>query len=74
MKNYSIVRVGNEYVVQANEKSVLKIARRRTAERTVTDAVELLDSQPAPQSAPEAKAEPEAEPEPSIARDPSEAP
>jgi hypothetical protein len=64
MKNYSIVRIGNEYVVRANEKSILKIASRRRAERTVTDAAELLDSQPAPPLAPEA---PE---EPSIARDP----
>jgi len=48
MKNYSIVRVGNEYVVQAGEKSVLKIASRRRAERTVTDAAELLDSLPSP--------------------------
>ena len=49
MKNYSIVRIGNEYVVQADEKSVLKIASRRRAARLVTDAAELLDSQPAPQ-------------------------
>jgi hypothetical protein len=48
MKNYTIIRIGNEYVVQAHEKSVLKIASRRRAERTVTDAAELLDSQPAP--------------------------
>jgi hypothetical protein len=47
MKNYSIVRIGNEYVVQADEKSVLKIASRRRAARLVTDATELLDSQPA---------------------------
>jgi hypothetical protein len=49
MKNYSIVRVGNEYVVQVDEKSVLKIASRRKAARVVTDATELLDSQVAPQ-------------------------
>jgi hypothetical protein len=64
MKNYTIIRIGNEYVVQAHEKSVLKIASRRRAERTVTDAAELLDSQPAPplsQDAPD---------KPSIARDP----
>ncbi len=48
MKNYTIVRIGNEYVVQANEKSVLKIASRRRAARLVTDAAELLDSQSAP--------------------------
>jgi hypothetical protein len=49
MKNYSIVRVGNEYVVQADEKSVLKIASRRKASRLVHDAAELLDSESAPQ-------------------------
>ena len=64
MKNYSIVRIGNEYVVQADEKSVLKIASRRRAARLVTDAAELLDSQPvAPLSA-------EVDAEPSIDRDP----
>jgi hypothetical protein len=48
MKNYSIVRVGHEYVVQVDDKSVLKIASRRRAARLVTDAAELLDSQAAP--------------------------
>jgi len=47
MKNYSIVRIGNEYVVQAGDKSMLKIASRRMAARLVTDATELLDSEPA---------------------------
>jgi hypothetical protein len=61
MKNYTIVRIGNEYIVQANEKSVLKIASRRRAARLVTDAAVLLDSQLAP-------SEPQAEP--SIERDP----
>jgi len=68
MKSYSIVRIGNEYVVQAGEKSILKIASRRRAARLVTDAAELLDSQPAPQLSPQANAEP------SITRDPSEVP
>jgi hypothetical protein len=44
MKNYSIVRIGNEYVVQAGENSVLKVASRRRAAQLVTDAAELLDS------------------------------
>ncbi len=44
MKIYSIVRVENEYVVQAGEKSVLKVASRRRAARLVADAAELLDS------------------------------
>jgi hypothetical protein len=52
MKNYSIVRIGNEYVVQANEKSVLKISSRRKAARLVTDAAELLDSQSPPLALP----------------------
>ena len=46
MKNYSILRIGNEYVVQADEKSVLKVASRRKAARLVTDAAELMDAQP----------------------------
>ena len=62
MKNYSIVRVGKEYVVQADDKSVLKIASRRRAARTVTDASELLEQQPAPQS-PQSPAEPAILPE-----------
>jgi hypothetical protein len=48
MKNYSIVRIGKEYVVQADDQSVLKIASRRRAARLVTCAAELMDSQPAP--------------------------
>ena len=42
MKNYSIVRVGNEYVVQVGETRILKVASRRQAARLVTDAAELL--------------------------------
>ena len=49
MKNYSIVRIGNEYVVQAGENSVLKIASRRRAAKLVTDAAELLEARPVPQ-------------------------
>jgi hypothetical protein len=52
MKNYSIVRIGNEYVVQADDKSVLKIASRRRAARLVTCAAELMDSQPTPPTSP----------------------
>ena len=46
MKNYSIVRIGNAYVVHANEKGILKIASRRRAARLVSDAAELLVSHP----------------------------
>jgi hypothetical protein len=74
MKNYSIVRVGNEYVVQANEKSILKIASRRKAERTVTDAAGLLDSQATPPLAPEPPAEPSIARDPGVIPDPFEVP
>lgn len=53
MKNYSIVRIGNEYVVQAGENSILKVASRRKAARLITDAAGLLDSPTAPQTPPE---------------------
>ena len=64
MRIYSIVRIGNEYVVQAGEKSILKITSRRRAARLVNDAAGLLDSRTAPQTPPEAEAES------SITRDP----
>jgi hypothetical protein len=66
MKNYSIVRIGNEYVVQAGDKSVLKIASRRRAARLVTDAAELLDSHP-PQPT---RAEPSIACDPGVILDP----
>lgn len=58
MKNYSIIRVGNEYVVQADDRSVLKVASRRRAARLVTDAAQLLESEPAAHPAPAAHAMP----------------
>ncbi len=48
MKNYSIIRDGNEYVVRAGEKSVLRISSRRRAAKLITDASELLQQQLAP--------------------------
>jgi hypothetical protein len=70
MKNYSIVRIGNEYVVQADEKSVLKIASRRKAAKLVTSAAELMDSQVVPESPPTAPAEPSIACDPGITSDP----
>ncbi len=45
MKKYSIVRIGHEYVVRADNKNILKVSSRRRAAKLVIDA-ELLDSQP----------------------------
>ena len=47
MNDYSIVRIGNEYVVQAGENRLLKIASRRKATKLVNAAAELLEQQPA---------------------------
>jgi hypothetical protein len=69
-KNYSIIRIGNEYIVQADEKSVLKIASRRKAVRLVNDAAELLDSHSAPPLAPQAHAEPSIACDPRVIPDP----
>jgi hypothetical protein len=49
MKSYSIVRMGDDYVVQAEEKSVLKVASRRRAAQLVSEAAELLNAQPQPE-------------------------
>jgi hypothetical protein len=71
MKNYSIVRVGHEYVVRADEESILKVASRRRAARLVSKAAELLDMQ---SKSPESEARLQADGEPSIDHDPSKAP
>ncbi|WP_166302891.1 MULTISPECIES: hypothetical protein [unclassified Bradyrhizobium] len=60
MSDYSIVRVGNEYIVQAGEKSILKISSRRRAVKIMTLAADLLDQETVQQ----------VEDSPSISRDP----
>ena len=71
MKNYSIVRVGHEYIVRADEENVLKVGSRRRAARLVTHASELLDMQSAPA---EPATSPQPDDEPLIDHDPSKAP
>lgn len=48
MKSYSIVRIGDDYIVRAEDKSILKVASRRRAVQLVTDAAELLNAWPQP--------------------------
>jgi hypothetical protein len=48
MNSYSIVRIGDDYVVRADDKNILKVASRRRAAQLVTDAAELLNAQPSP--------------------------
>jgi hypothetical protein len=52
MSNYTIVRIGNEYVVRADDQGVLKVASRRRAAQLVSDAVELLNLLPAADAPP----------------------
>jgi len=59
MNSYSIVRIGDDYVVRAENKSILKVASRRRAAQLITDAAELLNAQTPP--LPAVDAEPPAE-------------
>jgi len=45
MKKYSIIRLGNEYVLGAGDRGVVKVASRRQAARLVSLAAALLNSQ-----------------------------
>ena len=72
MKNYSIIRIGHEYVVQADAKSVLKVASRRRAARLVSDAAELMEAERLPQIPPPAPAAPSIDRDPQSVPDPSE--
>ena len=45
MSEYSIVRVGNVYIVQAGDKSILRISSRRKAVKIMTLAADLLDQE-----------------------------
>ena len=72
MNNYSIVRIGHEYVVQADAKSILKVASRRRAARLISDAAELLEAEPLPQMPPAAPAAPSIDRDPRSMPDPSE--
>ncbi|NVN87936.1 MAG: hypothetical protein HXX15_17800 [Rhodopseudomonas sp.] len=55
MSCYSIVKIGNAYVVRVDSQNLLKIANRRMAERLVMQASQLLS---APSRLEETKVEP----------------
>ena len=68
MTSYSMFKVGNDYVVQANDKCILKVGSRRRAAQLISDATGLLNALAAvesPDIAPEA---------PSLAREAPELP
>jgi hypothetical protein len=72
VKNYSIVRIGHEYVVQADAKSILKVASRRRAARLVSDAAELMNAQQLPPMQLQPSAATSIDRDPRIIPDPSE--
>jgi hypothetical protein len=74
VKNYSIIRIGHEYVVQADAKSVLKVASRRRAARLISDATELLVAELLPQIPLAGPAAPSIDRDPQSMADPSEVP
>ncbi|SFN61341.1 hypothetical protein SAMN05216330_10129 [Bradyrhizobium sp. Ghvi] len=44
MTSYSIIKVGNDYVVQANDKCILKVGSRRRAAQLISEATDLLNA------------------------------
>lgn len=44
MTSYSMIKVGNDYVVQANDKCILKVGSRRRAVQLISDATDLLNA------------------------------
>jgi hypothetical protein len=57
MTRYSIRKLGCEYVVLADDQSILRVASRRKAAKLVADAAELLSVQSA--SPPEQEPDPD---------------
>ncbi|GLR87077.1 hypothetical protein [Bradyrhizobium iriomotense] len=56
MTSYSLIKVGNDYVVQADDKCILKVASRRRAAQLISEATGLLNAAAAVE-APEKTAE-----------------
>ena len=44
MTSYSMIKVGNDYVVQANDKCILKVSSRRRAAQLISEATDLLNA------------------------------
>jgi hypothetical protein len=57
MSCYSIVKIGNDYVVRVDSQNLLKIANRRRAEKLVMHASQLLRAAETPEQ--ETKVEPD---------------
>ena len=51
MTSYSLIKVGNDYVVQADDKCILKVASRRRAAQLISEATGLLNAVAAEEAA-----------------------
>jgi hypothetical protein len=44
MTSYSMIKVGNDYVVQANDQCILKVGSRRRGAQLISEATNLLNA------------------------------
>jgi len=44
MTSYSMIKVGNDYVVQADDQCILKVGSRRRAAQLISEATDLLNA------------------------------
>ena len=44
MTNYTLIKIGNDYVVRADDQSILKVASRRRAASLISEALSLLNA------------------------------
>jgi hypothetical protein len=58
MTNYTLIKVGNDYVVRADDQCILKVGSRRRAAQLIGEARVLLDALVAAQSRDEASEDP----------------
>ncbi len=45
MTTYTLIKIGNDYVVRADDQSILKVASRRRAASLINEAASLLNAQ-----------------------------
>lgn len=57
MTDYTLIKVGNDYIVQADDQRILKVASRRRAAQLISEAIGLLHADAAAESPGEAPAE-----------------
>jgi hypothetical protein len=50
MTSYSLIKVGNDYVVQVGDQRILKVASRRRAAQLIGEAMDLLNAEAAAES------------------------